>query len=122
MPPRKRTLTRRTIRTIEILWKQGLTIREVCDGAGITQDQFRTRRRDQLAHLPARGRGKGGGGGRHIEDISVEEIWRRAAIIREGWTEAERLDRKVGGYRVGSAVDQTSGLRVIRVQDIARPR
>ena len=54
--------------------------------------------------LPAREREPSG----QFEDISVEEIKRRAAEIRKGWTEEERQRRVVGAPR-----NHSLGLRCI---------
>lgn len=66
----------------------GATQAQAAAAVGITRRRLCERLRDQLADVRV-GRGRGGGGGK-FEDLPVEEIYARAAALRETWT-PERL-------------------------------
>lgn len=89
LPPAQERAIRRALRG-------GATRDEAAAAAGITRSLLDTRLRDQLADVRV---GRGRGGGRPTEDdggdwdISVEEIYRRAAALRAEWTPEEEAAR-----------------------------
>ncbi len=87
----------------------------------MTRDAFAARRLDQLAGLKPRPRGCRPGVKRQPEpteeDFPPELIAQRAAEIRAGWTERERLQRMAVGrvppttHRLVSRADVSAAIR-----------
>lgn len=93
---RCRMLTQAEIDDVFALWSGGYAVGVICDHLKITRDGFIARRLDQLAELPTRRRGVGSRSDPQ-KDPTPEEITERAAAIRAGWTESERLRRLASG-------------------------
>lgn len=66
----------------------GVSQADAAASAGISYARLRSRLNDQLSDVRV-GRGKGGGPGQFV-DLEVDEIYARAAALRETWT-PERL-------------------------------
>lgn len=96
-PSRGRQLTKAEIRLVRRLWAEGVAVTVICNELRITRDAFNARRLDQLADLPALRRGCRNGIRRcpepTEEDFPPELIAARAAEIRAGWSEEERMRR-----------------------------
>ena len=94
---RCRRLTEPELATVREMWAEGDSVSVICAALDITRDAFIARRLDQLADLPIRARGCRAGVPRMPEpteeDFPPELIAERAAEIRAGWTESERLKR-----------------------------
>lgn len=86
----RRSLTRRQEMLIRRLLAGGATQDEAAAAAGITRRRLQERLRDQLSDVRV-GRGRGGGPGR-FADIDEEEIYARAAALRETWTPERRME------------------------------
>lgn len=84
----RRLLTRRQEMLVRQLLASGSSQATAAAAAGISYARLRSRLNDQLADVRV-GRGRGGGPGQ-FEDLEVEEIYARAAALRETWT-PERL-------------------------------
>lgn len=83
-------LSRSQEMAVRRLLANGATQGEAAAAVGITRRRLCERLRDQLADVRV-GRGRGGGGGR-FQDLTVEEIYARAAALRETWTPERRLE------------------------------
>lgn len=109
----KRRLTAAEVADAERLWKAGATLDRMCAELAITRDILTERRRpgDQLQHLARRPAGCRHLGPRRAPP-SPAEIAARAAEIRAGWSEVERLNRWAGpGSPVGSWTGERLGGR-----------
>lgn len=84
-------LTRRQEMLARRLLATGATQAQTAAAIGVSYSRLRTRMTDQLADVRV-GRGRGGGPNR-FEDIPVEEIYARAAALRETWDEETRRER-----------------------------
>jgi hypothetical protein len=112
MKPR-RVLTAAEVAHAEALWRAGVGLDGLCSALAISRDVLIERRRpgDQLAHLAKRPAGCRRSGPR-LAPPSPAEIAARAAEIRDGWSEVERLNRRAGpGSPVGSWVGERPGGR-----------
>jgi hypothetical protein len=88
---------------IRRLLASGATQAQAAAAAGVSYSRLRTRMTDQLRDVRV-GRGRGGGPGR-IEDIPVDEIYARAAALRETWDEATRRERWNPSWRPANFAD-----------------
>lgn len=77
-------LTRSQEMRVRRLLAAGATHAEAAAAVGVTYRRLKTRLDDQLADVRV-GRGRGGGGGKFV-DLEVDEIYARAAALRETWT------------------------------------
>lgn len=77
-------LTRSQEMAVRRLLAAGATQAEAAAAVGVSYSRLRSRLNDQLADVRV-GRGRGGGGGKFV-DIEVDEIYARAAALRETWT------------------------------------
>jgi hypothetical protein len=103
------------------MWAAGSAVSVICAAVDMTRDAFIARRLDQLADLPIRARGCRAGIPRMPEptekEFPPEMIAQRAAEIRAGWTESERLKRLSVGrvppttHRVVSRADVAAAIR-----------
>lgn len=91
-------LTREQEALARQLWEAGEPVHEVARQIGTTYSVFRSRLADQLSDLPRRRQGTGGGP-RVQTDPGPEEIAEIAAQIRQGWTDLERDERRIGPSR-----------------------
>lgn len=77
-------LTRSQEMLVRRLLAAGATQAQAAAAVGVTYARLRSRMNDQLRDVRV-GRGRGGGGGKFV-DLDVEEIYARAAALRETWT------------------------------------
>jgi hypothetical protein len=105
----KQLLSPEQIATATRLWSEGASLDGLCSALGINRDVLVERRRegDQLAHLGRRRAGQRMRGPRATAP-SPEVIKARAAEIRAGWSETERLNRIAAP---GANVDSWTGER-----------
>lgn len=76
--------------------KAGGTDFMACRAAGISARKLYAARMQELADLPRHKRGPKVGSSRSYlewEDLPQEEIYKRAALLREGWSEEEKMRR-----------------------------
>lgn len=101
MPPRRdarrRVLTKTEERLIRWHLARGATDREAQVAAGISARRFYLARLHDLADIPRQSRGPRPDRDYEpppdLEEISVEEIYRRAAAIRQTWDEETLRER-----------------------------
>ena len=102
MRSRKRVLTLDQERTVRLALASGATDGEAGAAAGISDRRLYEARLHELADVPRNKRGprqdRTYAPAEDLEDISVEEIYRRAAEIRAGWTEEEASARWCPGF------------------------
>jgi hypothetical protein len=103
MASRRRTLTRVEEATIRRELAAGASDEEAGRAAGVSARRFYAARLAELADLPRNKRGPRPGRVYEphpdIEEIPVEEIYRRAAQLRaERWTEEEAAQRWNPGF------------------------
>ena len=109
----KQLLTPAQIEHATALWNGGATLDQLCSSLGITRDTLIARRLpgDQLSHLHRRRAGQRLRGPRGPAP-TPEVIAERAAEIRAGWSEVEKLNRRAGpGWPVGSFQGERVGGR-----------
>jgi hypothetical protein len=87
----RQLLTRKQEMLIRRLLAAGSTHAQAAAAAGISYRRLKTRLYDQLVDLRV-GQGRGGGPNQ-FEDLAVEEIYARAAALRETWDEATLAER-----------------------------
>lgn len=83
-------LTRAQEMRVRRLLADGATQAEAAAAVGVTRRRLCERLRDQLADVRV-GRGRGGGGGK-FQDLEVDEIYARAAALRQTWTPERRAE------------------------------
>jgi len=107
----KQWLTQEQVEKATRLWREGAPLDALCAACGFTRDVLISRRRDQLAHLAKRPRGVNSQLNRS-GDPTPAEIAERAATIRAGWSEVERLNRiSAPGAAVGTWTGERHGGR-----------
>lgn len=98
----RRVLTRRQEQIVRRALAAGATDGEAGEAAGISDRRLYEARLHELADLPRNKRGprqdRTYAPAPELDDISVEEIYRRAAKIREGWTDEEAAARWCPGF------------------------
>lgn len=94
---RRRVLTPDEEATIRRELARGATDAQAGQAAGVSARKFYDARRGELRDLPRHKRGPRPGRKYpkppDLEELPVEEIYRRAAALREQWTEEERQAR-----------------------------
>lgn len=102
MSTRRRVLTRDEERIIRRAIASGATDYEASLEANVSARRLYSARQAELSDLPRQKRGPRSdrvyGPAPELEDISVEEIYRRAAELRANWTEEERRLRWSPGF------------------------
>lgn len=87
----RQLLTRRQEMLVRRLLAAGASQAQAAAAAGVSYSRLRTRMADQLADVRV-GRGRGGGPNQ-FEDLPIEEIYARAAALRETWDDETRAER-----------------------------
>lgn len=102
MSTRKRVLTRDEERIVRRAIARGATDYEASQEANVSARRLYSARRAELADLPRQKRGprpdRVYGPAPELEEIPVEEIYRRAAELRAQWSEEERRLRWSPGF------------------------
>ena len=102
MPRKHRTLTADEERVIRREIAAGATDRDAAAVAGVSARRLYEARLHELRDLPRQKRGPRPGREYPPQpdfvDLPVEEIYRRAAELRAGWTEEERQARWNAGF------------------------
>lgn len=102
MASRKRVLTTREERIIRRAIARGATDYEASIEAGVSARRLYDARLCELADLPRQKRGprpdRVYSPAPELEEIPVEEIYRRAAEVRAAWSDEERQARWCPGF------------------------
>ena len=109
----KQLLSQEQVATATRLWAEGTSLDGLCRALEINRDVLIARRApgDQLEHLQRRRAGQRLRGPR-ASAPTPDEIRQRAAAVRSGWSEVERLNRLAGpGHNVGSFEGERHGGR-----------